>query len=167
MRDVLRYLVQACCFGAFAVLVGYLSASPAYEYRDAAAAIVKVSLSHAADRVEPCVVLTPEEVAKLAPNMRQEMRCKRERLPIVVELAVDGERLLQLEAAPSGLWNDGPASVYETLSIAPGVHTMAIRMRDTDRADGWDYQRSESVVLEAGRYFTITFAADNGGFSFR
>lgn len=167
MRNAMRYAVQAGCFGLFAVFVGYLSASPSYQYRDATESVVKLSLSHAADRVEPCVVLTPEEVAKLAPNMRQELRCERERLPVVVELDVDGERLLQIVAPPSGLWDDGPASIYETINIAPGPHTISVRLRDTARASGWDHNKTESVVLEAGRYFTITFAAENGGFSFR
>ena len=48
--------------GYLAVIVGYLSASPAYEYAAPGMATVKLSLSHAANRVTPCVRLTPEHV---------------------------------------------------------------------------------------------------------
>lgn len=167
MRSAVKYLVQVLSFGLFAVFVAVLSASPAYEYRPAELAIVKLSLSHAAARTKPCVVLTPKEVAELAPNMRQAERCERERLPVTVELDIDGQMLVHVVAPPSGLWNDGPASIYETLEVTPGAHTMTARLRDTARAEGWDYSHTQHVVFEAGRYFTVTFAAENGGFTFR
>jgi hypothetical protein len=70
------------------------------------------------------VRLTPEEIAKLAPNMRRPEKCERERLPLTVELEIDGEIVKRIEAPPSGLWNDGPASVYQRFEIAPGTHTI-------------------------------------------
>ncbi|MDH3848003.1 MAG: hypothetical protein OEV05_09440, partial [Gammaproteobacteria bacterium] len=62
---------------------------------------------------------------------------------------------------------DGPASVYERFEVAPGTHTIIARLRESDRPDGWDYVHSETVTLVAGRYFTVTFRAETGGFSFR
>ena len=53
------------------------------------------------------------------------------------------------------------------MSVAPGTHTITVRLRDTARTDGWDYEYSERVTLVAGRYFTITFRAETGGFKFR
>lgn len=167
MRETIAVAVQLAAYVAFAVLVGYLSASPDYRYASASAATIKLSLSHAADRVEPCVQLTPQEVAELAPNMRQAQRCERERLPLAVELEVDGQVLISVVAAPTGLWNDGPSPVYERRELTPGRHRITARLRDTARNDGWDYSRSEDVVLEAGRYFTVTFKAETGGFNFR
>jgi hypothetical protein len=117
--------------------------------------------------VEPCVQLSPEEVAKLAPNMRRDIQCERKRLPLVMELDVDGETRVHVEAPPSGLWGDGPASVYRTLDVDPGRHLVRARLRDSDREEGWDYVREEPVVFEAGRYFTVTFRPETGGFRFR
>jgi hypothetical protein len=167
MASGLRILLQVVAYAAFAAVTGYLSASPAYDYADAGTATVKLSLSHAANRVEPCVRLTPEQIAALAPNMRRPEQCERERLPLTVELEIDGETVTRIVAAPSGLWNDGPASIYERFEVAPGPHRVAVRLRDSDRTDGWDYVHAEDVELEAGRYFTITFRAKVGGFSFR
>lgn len=167
MSRALPVVVQVVCYALFAAFLGALSAWPEYRYRPDDVAIVKLSLSHAADRVKPCVTLTPQEVAALAPNMRQAERCERERLPLTVELEIDGQTLARIEASPSGLWNDGPASVYESFEVLPGSRTITARLRDSARADGWDYDTTEQVVFEAGRYTTVTFAAENGGFEFR
>ncbi len=167
MNKWARFSLRAFAFVAFAIIVGYLSASPAYNYADAGRAAVKLSLSHASDRVEPCVRLTAEEIARLAPNMRHAEQCGRERLPLTVELEIDGETVATIQAPPSGLWNDGPASVYERFEVEPGMHTMTARLRDSHRSGGWDYTHTEDVTLVAGRYLTVTFRAESGGFSFR
>lgn len=167
MRSVLRYAMQFAAYAAIAVLLGYFATLPPYYYGDAGQASVKVSLSHAADRVEPCVQLTPEEIAELAANMRRAEICERERLPLILELDIDGQTVLSLTAQPSGLWKDGPASIYERFDVAPGEHFVAARLRDTARTDGWDWQKSATVDLRAGRYFTITFRPETGGFNFR
>lgn len=167
MHSWLRVFTQASAYIAFAVATGYLSASPAYEYAAPGMATVKLSLSHAANRVTPCVRLTPEQIAELAPNMRRPERCERERLPLTVALVIDGQTRLLLQAPPSGLWKDGAASVYERFEVAPGQHTIAAMLRDSDRPDGWDYTHTEDVTLAAGRYFIVTFRAETGGFSFR
>ena len=167
MTRGLRIVVQAIAYAAFALVLGYLSASPAYDYASAGNATVKLSLSHAANRVKPCVRLTPRELAELAPNMRRPEQCERERLPLIVELEIDGDVVASIEAPPSGLWDDGPASVYERFEVEPGTHTVTARLRDTDRSDGWDYTHTEEASLVAGRYFTVTFRAETGGFSFR
>ena len=88
-------------------------------------------------------------------------------MPLHLELDVDGRILLRREAAPSGLWEDGPASVYERLQLPPGPYRIAVRLRDSARSEGWDYTFSEDIVLQAGRYAAITFRAKNGGFSIR
>ena len=70
-------------------------------------------------------------------------------------------------APPSGLWSDGAASVYERFDVEPGQHTVTARLRDTNRSEGWDYVYTETVTLVEGRYFTVTFRPETGGFSFR
>ena len=167
MNKVFRYIFQVLAFIAFGFGVGYFSASPQYQYASAEAAVIKLSLSHATDRVKPCVLLTPEEVAALAPNMRRLERCERERLPLTIELDVDGELILSLQALPTGLWGDGPASVYHRFDMPPGQYRLSARLRDTDRAEGWDYTYTQDVNLVAGRYLTITVKPETGGFKIR
>ena len=167
MGNAMRYLLQATAYVAFALIIGYLSFWPRYHYASPEMAAVKLSLSHATERVTACVKLTPQQIADLAPNMRRAEACERKRLPLLLELEVDGEVAKTLQAAPSGLWEDGPAAVYERFNLAPGAHTISVRLRDSARTDGWDYTHTEDVVLQAGRYLTITFKAENGGFRIR
>ena len=167
MAKVFRVTLQVIAYLGLVAVVGYLSASPAYDYANAGRAAIKLSLSHAAERVKPCVPLTPEQIAELAPNMRRIEQCERERLPLTVRLEIDGKLLKQIEAPPSGLWKDGPASVYERFEVEPGRHTITAKLRQSGRPDGWDYTHSEDITLVAGRYFTITFRAETGGFRFR
>jgi len=167
MSNLSRIPLQVVAYAAFAAVVGYFATMPRYQYSDPGMAGVKISLSHAADRVEECVQLTQEQIAELAANMRTTESCERQRLPLFLELDVDGNRTLQIEASPSGLWGDGPASVYERFNLEPGSHEISIRMRSTARSDGWDYMKTDDVVLEPGRYFTVTFKAATGGFKVR
>jgi hypothetical protein len=163
----MRDLLQAAAYAAFALIVGYLSFWPRYHYASPEMAAVKLSLSHATERVAACVQLTPQQIAELAPNMRRAEACERKRLPLLLEFEVDGEVTMALQAAPSGLWEDGPAAIYERFDLRPGAHTISVRLRDSARADGWDYTHTEDVVMQAGRYLTITFKAENGGFRIR
>ena len=167
MRSAAMLFGQVLLYAAFVITIASFASSPDYRYADPAMASIKVSLSHAADRIDPCVPLTQEEIAELAMNMRQTEVCGRERLPLALEIDVDGETVFSIEAEPSGLWNDGPASIYERFDIAPGRYVVSARLRDTARSEGWDYEGSADVRLEPGRYFTVTFRAETGEFSFR
>ena len=160
-------LVQVLLYAAFAVFIGYLSVAPRYRYADPELASIKLSLSHAANRIEDCVRLTPDQINARARRGELLDECARERLPLSVEIEMDGEIVLTLTAAPSGLWNDGPASVYERFDVAAGKPTITSRLRDSDRIAGWDYEHTESVELSPGRYFTIRFRAETGGFAYR
>lgn len=160
-------LMQAVLYSAFAVFIGYFSAFPAYRYADPDRAEIKLSLSHAAERVEECVKLTPDEINERARAGEPISQCGRERLPLTIEIELDGTLVYHRQAQPSGLWNDGPASVYERFDVEAGTHTITARLRDTRREDGWDYTHTETVQLTPQRYFTITFRAETGGFRFR
>lgn len=162
-----RLFLLVLLYAAFGLVIGYFSFWPRYRYADSAMAQIKISFSHAADRVEPCVRLTPQQMAELAPNMRRAEVCERARLPLTLEVELDGRVALARTEEPSGLWDDGPASVYARLDVAPGRHRLTARLRDSARGDGWDYTHSEDIALEAGRYYTLTFTAESGGFEFR
>ena len=160
-------VVQAFLYTVFAIGIGYFSLSPAYQYTDADMASIKLSFSHAAERVEECVQLTPQEINDRARAGEPLSQCGRERLPLMIELEIDGVIVLSGERQPSGLWNDGPASVYERFEVEPGLHEITARLRDSRRASGWDYAHTEQVTLRPGRYFTITFRPETGGFRYR
>ena len=160
-------VAQVLLYGVFAVLVGYFSIAPAYRYADPALASIKLSLSHAADRVSKCVKLTLDEINARAPRGVSRFVAVRARLPLTFVADPDGDTGLCVTAEPAGLWCDGPASVYDTIEFYAGRHTITARRRDSARETGWDHEYTENVVLPPGRYFTIRFREETGGFAFR
>lgn len=162
MKAAGRYLAQGMAYAAFAAFIGYFANYPAYTHFPADQALIKLSFSHGAQRKAECRRLSPEELARLAPNMRKPVQCERERLPVAVELAVDGVTLYRASVPPSGLASDGPARMYRRFTVSPGRRQVTVRLRDTARVEGYDYERSDTVELAAGQSFAIDFRTDLG-----
>ena len=161
-----RLLKQLLMYGAFVAVIGYFSATPAYRHMDPAMASIKLSFSHAGERQQPCRQLSAEELAALAANMRKAMDCPRERVPVHVELELDGEVLYRQSLPASGLARDGMSTAYARFAVAPGRYRLVARLRDTRRRDGYDYEHEEVVELEAQQNFVVDFRAETGGFVF-
>jgi hypothetical protein len=163
MFNALSYLGQAAVYSALAALLGYFSDSPAYVHFPADEALIKLSLIHGG-RKESCRTRTPEELERLAPNMRRAVVCSRERLPVVVELKLDGHDLYRAVLPPTGLFGDGPSQAYARFPVAPGPHELGMKLRDTARIEGWDYGREEDIDLKPLQNLAIDFRAETGGF---
>ena len=86
----LRLAAQLLLYLPLMALIGYFSTSPRFELIPPNDALVRISIIHAAQRKQECRKRTPEELAKLPPNMRATLDCPRERAPLTVELEVDG-----------------------------------------------------------------------------
>ncbi|OGA52474.1 MAG: hypothetical protein A3G24_28780 [Betaproteobacteria bacterium RIFCSPLOWO2_12_FULL_62_13] len=166
MKTALRFIAQALLYLPFMVLIGYFSTSPAYRHLGADQALIRLSFSHAAQRIGECRQRTPEELAKLPPNMRAPLVCPRERAPVAIELEIDGKLVYQAAASPSGFTRDGAATVYQRLPIAAGRHRFTARLNDRV-APGFHYERDVTLDLEPGRVLVIDFNASQGGFLFK
>lgn len=166
MRRTLAWIGQLTAYAAFMAFVGYFSMAPAYSPFDPHKAELKLSFRHSGPPKVECRRLSPEEIAKLAPNMRRGLDCPRERLPVAVELVLDGKVLYSAAIAPSGVWKDGPSNSYVTFSVAPGRHRLTARLRDSRRTEGFDHERSGEIALAPGQIFVVDYRADKGGFSF-
>lgn len=170
MSNVVRLLKIA---GQFAVLTAVtafaavLSDWPAYLSIPSGSAIVKLSFTHGSDRSAECRRRTPEELAKLPPNMRRPLDCPRERRPVATELSIDGRIVFSAELRPTGLSRDGPSQIYRRFTVPAGEHRITARLRDTPRPAGYDYERTASVALRPGQSLAIDFRPDLGGFVFR
>lgn len=166
MKTLLRYAAQAVLYAAFVAVIGYFSTSPAYVHLPPGEALLKLSLTHAGARKEACHERTPEELAKLAPNMRAQTVCPRERVPIVVEVVLDDAPLFRVTAPPSGLAKDGASTIYRRVPIAAGVHRIGARLAD-DPTGAFTFAAETTVDLQAGRVVVIDFDPAQGGFVFR
>lgn len=164
--EAVRIAGQILAYAAFAAVLGYLSNSPAYTHLEPGRALIRLSFSHAGAPVRECRRLTPEEIAELPPNMRRPTDCPRERVPLRVELELDGEVLFDGLQPPSGLAGDGASTVYRRFPVAAGRHRLSVRMRDSRRTEGWDWQRSAEIDLRPQENFAIDFRPAAGGFVF-
>jgi hypothetical protein len=166
MKSATRYGGQAVLYAAFVAVIGYFSTSPAYEHLPPGDALIKVSLTHAGARKEPCRERSAEELAKLAPNMRAQSVCPRERVPVIVEIMLDDAPLYRVVAPPSGLSKDGASTIYRRVPIAAGTHRIGARLADGPSGE-FTFRRVATLELPPGRVVVIDFDPAKGGFVFR
>lgn len=166
MNKATRYGAQAVLYAAFVAVIGYFSNSPAYEHLPPNDALLKLSLSHAGARKQACHQRSAEELAKLAPNMRAQSVCPRERASVVVELDVDGTNVFHVVAVPSGFAKDGASTIYRRLPIVAGAHRITARLSDTPDAV-FNYTHDATLDLAPGRVVVVDFDPAQGGFIIR
>ncbi len=162
--SAVQVLGQFVVYTAFMAMLGFFATMPAYTYVDPGAAVITLSFGHAGARVSECRRLTTEEIAALAPNMRRPLDCPRGRVSLLVEFELDGEAMYRATLAPSGLAGDGASSVHERFVVAPGHHRVTVRLRDSRREEGFDYEMEEDVELVPGQHLVVDFRAGTGGF---
>jgi hypothetical protein len=167
MPRPIRIAGQVIVYGAFAALIGTFSNGPVHRHFAADAAQIKLSFNHAAARRSDCRQRSAEEIAALAPNMRRPMDCGRERVDLLVELDIDGQNVFQSAVPPTGIARDGETAVYEKFTVAAGEHDIRVRLRDSRRETGFDYDASTTAVLAPRQNFVIDFDHTLGGFQFR
>ncbi|MCV2367054.1 hypothetical protein [Roseateles oligotrophus] len=165
-KQALNWAGQALLYGLFALLIGLFSRWPPYRHLAADQSLIKLSFSHHGQPVAPCRLLSAAELAKLPPNMRTPKVCPRERVPVTVELELDGKTVLRHIAPPAGLSKDGASSAYHRIQVAAGEHLLKVRLKDSPAGPGktdFDYQREARVTLAPGRILVIDFDVEKGG----
>ena len=166
MKDLGRYALQAVFYVPLMALLAVFSRWPSFDVIKADAALVRLSIAHAAERRHPCRERTAEELAKLPPNMRAAQDCPRERAPVKIEFEVDGRLVYAAEVPPAGVQKDGLATLYHRVVVPAGEHRVVVRMRD--RAQGpFNHVKDETLALAPGDALVVDFNATRGGMEFR
>jgi hypothetical protein len=167
MNTLFRYAGQAFVYATFAVFLGYFASAPSYSHFPADKALIKLSLAHGAAREGGCRRRTQAELQKMPPNMRRPMDCPRQRLPVVIEFEIDGEILYSASEPPTGLAGDGPSRIYQRFTVSTGKHEIVARLRDSDRTEGFDYEKTATIELAAQQSLAVDFRQEMGGFLLR
>lgn len=167
MMRLLRLAGQFVIIAALFAGVAWLSDRPVYRQIPENSGIMMLTFVHGADRKGECRRLTPEEIAKLPPNMRRVLDCPRVRRSLYVELDIDGRRIYAADLPPTGIAGDGPSRVYQRFVMPAGKYDVAVRMRDTARADGFDHERRGTVDFAPSQMFVIDYRPESGEFIFR
>ena len=158
-----QFAVIAALFAGVAAFADW----PTYRRTPPGTGIVMLSFVHSADRRAECRRLTPEEIAKLPPNMRRVQDCPRARRPIYVELDVGDKVAYRASLPPTGIAGDGPSRIYKRFVLPVGEYDVVVRMRDTQRADGFDHERKDRIALLPDQMLVIDFRPEAGGFVIR
>lgn len=166
MIKLARLAAQLLLYVPLMALIGFLSTQPRFTHVPEDMALLRLSFSHAGERRHECKRRTPEELAKLPPNMRALEDCPRERSAVTVELELDGSRIYSAEIAPGGLRRDGASTVYQRLVVPPGQHRIVARLKDRPGA-AFNYQHEQTIELRPGGALLIDFNAAQGGFVLR
>ncbi|HXX10286.1 MAG TPA: hypothetical protein VEK05_02130 [Burkholderiales bacterium] len=163
MRKSFVFAGRVALYAVFASFIGVFASFPVYRHLAADEALLKLSFSHAAQLAHECRRRSPEELEKLAPNMRVPLDCSRERSPVTVELRLDGRMLAQRLARPAGLAHDGASTLYERFVVPAGEHELSVVLNDNARVTGATYQRDARVSLNPGQVLVVDFNPERGG----
>lgn len=162
-----RWAGQALFYAAAAIVTGVFAIWPAWPQFPADRAQIKIAFAHGGARKEACRKLTAEEIAKLPARERRPSDCGRERVPLRFELRLDDEVLLARTLPPSGLSRDGPSQLYEKLAVPAGRHLVTVRLADSGRSEGFDFESRFELELRPRQSLAIDFQPDRGGFFLR
>ncbi len=167
MSRVLRIGFQLVVIAGLFTAVAAFADWPIYRQTPPGTGIVMLSFVHSADRSAQCRRLSPEEIAKLPPNMRRVQDCPRGRPPIYVELDIGDKVTYRASLPPTGIAGDGPSRVYQRFVLPAADYDLAVRMRDTARVEGFDYEKRERIALTPDQMFVIDFRSEPAGFVFK
>jgi len=166
MRQALRFVAQCLLYVPLMAILGTFSTAPSFQVMPAEKALLRISLTHAGSLLVECRQRSPEELAKLPPNMRAQQDCPRERSPIRLEVTLDGQPLLDVTAAPTGLRRDGASTIYRRTELPAGRHRLTARLADGPTGE-FRHVQSIDVELRPGGSLLMDFNAARGGFLFR
>jgi hypothetical protein len=160
---MIKVIASTAYFTLFAAIIGIFSSKPAYQHLREDQALIRLSISHAGQLIGACHKRSEAELQKLSRNMRALQDCPRARSPVMIEVELDGKVLYHDVIKPTGLAHDGASTVYRRFALAAGEHRLAVRLNDTGRASGFDYERSELVRLQPAQVLVIDFDRQKGG----
>lgn len=167
MIGLIKWGGQAVVYAGMALWLGYFANMPVYTHLDPELALIKLSVIHSAQRKGECRKRTQEELEALNPNMRKPYDCPRERLPIHIELLLDGELIYDEILQAAGLSKGSQTRAYKRLPAVAGEHELIVRMVDSARTEGYDYMAAAKIKLSPGEIFVVDFRAESGGFILR
>jgi hypothetical protein len=158
-----RYVAQAALYAAFAAVVGYFSTQPSFSLLRPNDGLLRLSILAPGKPRFECRQRTPEELAKMPPQMRVQADCPRERSPVHVRVELDGAAVIDDAFPPAGLSRDGASAGYRRLAVPSGTHELKVQVNDDMRHSGFIYERAERIAIVPGQIVLIDFNPEQGG----
>ncbi len=150
-----RWLIAGLLTLILGALVVGLSETP-YPIVTHEKAELVVSFKHAGRVVEK-TLNEVEDQQNLLPHMRRARAMERIRLPVRLQVFIDGEKIIERSYEPGGLFKDGQSIAIETIVLDEGEHTVRIRLDDSDDPDAWHWEETRTLTFEKNRRRVILF----------
>lgn len=147
----LAILGQTLSWGVLFAAVGLLGQGPSFAPYEPEQALIKLSMAHLSQRLEPCRELSAAERAELPPTRRVQQVCERGRAPTRLELYLDERLLVRKTITPAGLSNDGRSYYLDYFAVEPGRYVATIRLADAREADDYTLERLLPLTLAPGQ----------------
>lgn len=164
MKLNMKHAGQLIAYVVFILFLGTLSKYPSYDHAGEDQASIRLTLNHAGKVKGECRKRTAQELSKLSPNMREPMDCPRERSPVRIELALDGEVIYRDNYPPSGLKKDGESAGYKRITIKAGKHRLRVRMNDDVKVEAFNYIMDREITLKPAQVLVVRFDNLSGRF---
>jgi len=162
MSRLPRYLLQAALYALFALVLGVFTTWPPYRLLEPDQGLLRLSILHAGKPLHECRQRTPEELAKLPPQMRQATDCPRERSPVLVRVELDDRTVVDESFPPGGLARDGASAGYRRMPLAAGVHRLRVQVSDDVRRRDQPSTLDTQVAVKPGQVVLIDYDAEQG-----
>lgn len=166
-RQAKKTAVAVLACTALALLLVQLSSAPAYEQVPTDAALIRLSMTVAGTRIEPCRELTPDEIARLAANMRTAQACPRERADVRVLLWINDAPAVDALVSPRGVARDGSATLYRRIVLPAGQHRLRVAVNEDGRQAVFHHDVQVTRALRPGQVLIVDFDREAGGVQFR
>lgn len=116
--------------------------------------------------------LSEEELEKLPRHMRPpDQRRSRtgKRVESLLQLTLDGRRVLEKRYQPSGVRKNGPTLIHEELPLSPGAHRLEVVLADASAEAGEEeeerprrWQLSQALEMRPRQVILIDFSEEAG-----
>lgn len=131
MKPALRFSLAVIFTSAVLLAVAWGSVSP-LRVAGADGAILRISLGARPERIETCREQSNEELAKLAPQMRQSVICEGNTARYRLQVRRNGELLHSQEVRGGGLRHDRQLYVSRDLRVPVGPAVFAVHLARID-----------------------------------
>jgi hypothetical protein len=131
MKRLLRVLPAAAFSAVVLLAISWASLAP-LEVAGSDDAMIRISLGARPERIEICTRQTDEELARLAPQMRQTVICEGTTARYRLEVRRNDTLLHSQVERGGGLRNDRPLYVFQVLRVPPGPTALAVRLARID-----------------------------------
>ena len=163
----LRTIGQVIAYTLFALVIGVFATWPPVQLLERDQALLRLSFAHPGKVSTDCRRRTPEELARMQPQMRTPLDCQRERSPVQVRVVLDERVLIDRVYPPAVLARDGASSGYWRAPIAAGTHRLAVTLSDDVRPGAPVYERTANLDVRPGQIVLIDFKPEQGGIVIR